>query len=174
MAISRFLSKLAGLLDGSGKVTQSALAANVAGNGPAFSAYMNADQTVANATWTKAQFNAKTFDTANNFNTSTHRFTPTTAGYYQVNFKLSVGANTSTALLAALTKNGSDISRVTCYALTANQLDDWSVVGSALVYMNGSTDYLEVYGYVVSGTPALQGVYPLFSAFEAFLARSAT
>jgi hypothetical protein len=142
-------------------------------NGPAFSAYMGANQTVTSATWTKVQFNTELFDTAGNFNTSTYAFTPTVAGYYQINFLLSFAPNTATALGAELTKNGLAVRRVLQYALTAGQLDDWCVTGSALIYMNGSTDYLDMYGYVVSGSPAFAGIYPFYSAFEAFLARSA-
>lgn len=160
------------LPDSNGTILTTATA-GVPVNGPAFSAYMSSDQSVTSAVWTKAQFNTESFDTASNFNTSTYRFTPTVAGYYQVNFKLNFAVSVATALAASLYKNGLDISRVVFYG-TASQLDDWSAPGSALVYMNGSTDYLEVYGLVVSGSPAFAGVYPLYSAFEAFLARSAT
>ncbi len=142
-------------------------------NGPAFSAHMSANQTVTSATFTKVQFNTEAFDTNANYDTSLYRFTPTVAGYYQVNFKISYVPNTATALGVSLLKNGSDISRVLYYALTANQLDDWAAAGTELVYMNGSTDYLEVFGYVVSGSPTFAAGI-IYSNFSAFLARSAT
>ena len=53
--------------------------------GPTFSAYLNANQNIATSTFTKIALNAELFDTDNNFDTSTYRFTPTVAGYYQIN-----------------------------------------------------------------------------------------
>jgi len=50
-------------------VTQAMLGTNVAGNGPAFSAYLSADQTITSSTFTKVQLNAELFDTNSNFDT---------------------------------------------------------------------------------------------------------
>ena len=60
----------------------------VSGNMPAFSAYGNADQVIANTTYTKVQYNVKSspgFDTNSCYDTSNYRFTPTVAGYYLIN-----------------------------------------------------------------------------------------
>ena len=51
---------------------------------PAFSAYLNTNQSISNATATKVQCNTETFDTNSNYNNATYTFTPTVAGYYQV------------------------------------------------------------------------------------------
>ena len=65
-------------------IPQAALAAGVAGNGPAFSAYQSTQQTgISSATFTKVNFQTEEFDTNSNFASST--FTPTIAGYYQIN-----------------------------------------------------------------------------------------
>ena len=71
-------------------VTQAKLGTNVAGNGPAFYAYRTATQTgIASATFTKIQLNVELFDTNSNYdNVTNYRFTPTVAGYYQVNFSV--------------------------------------------------------------------------------------
>ena len=71
------------ILDGS--VAQVDVAPNVAGNGPAFSAYQSTAQSLPQNVITKIQFQTKEFDTANAFDAVTNfRFQPLVAGYYQV------------------------------------------------------------------------------------------
>ena len=82
MSLARILSKLGALLGSDGKVQQAALAANVAGNGPAFSAYQSTLQSFSSNTVTKVLFQTEEYDTNSNFASS--RFTPTVAGYYQL------------------------------------------------------------------------------------------
>ena len=117
-------------------------------NGPAFSAYQSAAQTLSSATVTKIQLQIEEFDTNSNFDNATnYRFTPTVAGYYQVNMALSVSTTSNTGYLI-LYKNGS----VYKYGLinTANALG-FNTVSSFLVFLNGSTDYIEMYGYLSTG-----------------------
>lgn len=117
---------------------------------PAFSAYLSSTQTPSNLTWTKIQMNAENFDTNNNFDSTTnYRFTPTVAGYYQVNLMLSSFPSTGRALFARIMKNGIAINDGGIYLAStiSTGLDDVSVNQSNIVYMNGSTDYLEFYGY---------------------------
>ena len=130
----------------SGVVEQGDLAANVAGNGPAFSAFANANQNLAASnTLYKISFNAEAFDTNSNFDSS--RFTPTVAGYYQISTMLAMTATSPSNSQAYLFKNG-----VAAKFLGVNGAGA-SIGGSALIYMNGVTDYLEIYGKV-SGTGA--------------------
>jgi hypothetical protein len=170
MAISRFLSRLAGFLDSTGKLTQTGLAANVAGNGPAFSAYPLASQSIASNTWTKLQVNTELFDTNSNYDSTTnYRFTPTVAGYYQVTGAWY--ANTSGGqVVSGVYKNG------VVYQTVASQFFTSGVISSvtALVYLNGSTDYVEFYVYQGQG-PAFSTLAgrPDLNYFQAFLARAA-
>jgi hypothetical protein len=152
-------------------VTQAKLAANVAGNGPAFSAFRTgSEQAITSGVWTKVQLNTENFDTANCFdNTTNYRFTPTSAGYYQVNFAVYASAGTYTGVLAALYKNGVPYLNSSNYATSA-ALDDWSVSGSVLLFMNGSTDYIELYAYLV-GTASIGN--NTYTHMDAYLARSA-
>ena len=137
-----------GLPDAS--VTQSELAAGVAGNGPAFFVRPSAGLTVTLATATKIQLNTEDFDTNSNFDTSTYRFTPTVAGYYQISAGLRGSAvTTNTATTISIYKNGSSY---TSSLSTSTALAQFSTI-SALIFMNGSTDYIEFYGSVTgSGT----------------------
>jgi len=115
----------------------------VSGNMPAFSAYQSTAQTLTSATFTKIVFQTKEFDTANAFDATTnYRFQPLVAGYYQVNGNLSAGVSAS-EIISAIYKNGSIYKSGGAasgpYAYAANV--------SALVYLNGSTDYIEIYGF---------------------------
>lgn len=110
-------------------------------NGPAFSASSSATQTFTSATFTKIPLQTEQFDTANCFdNTTNYRFTPTVAGYYQLNGYLSF-SSAQTFGQITIYKNGSSIGYPT---QTANTSGCWV---NTLLYMNGSTDYVEVYGY---------------------------
>lgn len=138
---------------------------------PAFSAFMSASQTVTTSIWTKANFNTEEFDTGNCYNNSTYDFTPTAAGYYQVNIHFTFGGTAPTGAGMALYKNGSPYKYL---ALLGPSFNNGGISqNSCLVYLNGSTDYISAYGYcAASGTATLSGGVQQ-SSFQAFLARSA-
>jgi len=119
----------------------------VATNAPAFSAYLGSAQSVSVATFTKVSLNVENFDTNSNYDNSTnYRFTPTVAGYYQINACVLVQqtSGTGTIALCQVRKNGTTViqQEITC---TFNS--GLSCCASGLVYLNGSTDYVELYGY---------------------------
>lgn len=78
----------------SGVVTQTMLSTNVAGNGPAFLAYLSADQTVTNSSYTKVNLNTTSYNQGSGFNTSTYGFTPPINGYYLISALLNAGNST--------------------------------------------------------------------------------
>ena len=128
-------------------ITQPELAAGVAGTGPAFSAYLSANQTAPSlGVWTKVAFDAELFDTNSNFTSG--KFTPTVAGYYQVNATVQFAAGSTSLCSVAIYKNGS----VTSQGTTFTPSTVYAFSHSALIYMNGSTDYLELYAYVSNTT----------------------
>ena len=148
-----------------GVVTQAMLSTNVAGNGPAFSAYKNSAQTAFSG-FAKVKLDFEEFDTANCFDSVTnYRFTPNVAGYYQVNGCVT-RAVTNCDLSVNLYKNGALFK----YGNTA-YVSIGSMTGAWLVYMNGSTDYLELYAYMSVSQDLNIG--PNGCYFQAFLARSA-
>lgn len=108
-------------------------------SGPAFSAYQSTLQALSNGT-TKVLYQTEEFDTNNNFDTTLSRFTPTVAGYYQITG--TVQGSTSTYLVMSLLKNGSPFK---------NGYDNSAGVQraaiSALLYLNGTTDYVELQTY---------------------------
>jgi hypothetical protein len=152
------------LLDGA--VTQSKLAANVVGNGPTFGAYQNSSQTLTTGTFTKLQIDTEEFDTANCFNTGNYRFTPNVAGYYQVNATYNL--NASGVTLATIFKNGSSFK----YGPNSTGSNPYGGSVSCLMYMNGTTDYIEFYGYT-NGTGYAVSTGVLNTWFNACLVRAA-
>lgn len=143
-------------------ITQAKLSTNVAGNGPTFSYYQSAAQTLGSTTFTKITFTTSEWDTTSGMYSSS-KFTPTVAGYYQINGSISI--NSATQILISIYKNGSEWKR------GENVQSGTQGVGSALVYCNGSTDFIEIYGYLATGQTLNAGSYLTY--FQALLVRSA-
>lgn len=88
----------------------------------------------------------ETFDTDNCF--ASNKFTPTKSGYYQINAMIQCQSNFNVRADTAIYKNGSAI----IYAGGPQGPDGVaSYEMSMVVYMNGSTDYIELYGYITTG-----------------------
>jgi hypothetical protein len=115
----------------------------VSGNMPAFSAYQSSAQSISGSTNTKIQFQTEVFDTNNNFDpTTNYRFTPTVAGYYQVTAGFSVGG-AAQVQSCKIYKNGST-------AIDGNDASASQSAVTGLLYLNGSTDYIEAYAFSVN------------------------
>ena len=113
----------------------------VSGNMPAFSAYTNANLTATGGVATKVLFQVKEYDTNNNFASST--FTPTVTGYYQLTTQLECAAGAQNYAAVSFYKNGSIYARGTNYPASASAGP--VLIGSCIMYFNGTTDYAEVY-----------------------------
>ena len=155
-----------------GVVTFSQIPANA--SNPAFRVYRSADQTgISDATITKVQFDAEEFDIGGYYDNSTnYRYTPLIAGYY---FFVSVIQVTGTGIdqiTNNLQKNGTAISWNTIMNSDSGAgYSGSSVMNSSLLFMNGSSDYVEshIFVDVSSGTVTVEGVDPYRSHFEGFL-----
>lgn len=143
----------------------------VSGNMPAFSAYKSSNQSITSNTWTKVTFDVEEFDTANCFTSST--FTPNVAGYYQVNGTADMYPSTGTATRSSIRiyKNGGSPYKAGNEVQISNQTE-MSCVVSVLFYMNGTTDYLELYALQTGTSPIVAGTQGL-SYFQAVLVRAA-
>ena len=161
------------LVDGS--VTQAKLGTGVAGNGPAFSAYASASQSITVNTATKVAINTEIFDTNSNFDSTTnYRFTPTIAGYYQINGTVRGTGTAVTAVISNLYKNGASYASGAQLAVT-NPPYALQATFSEVVYLNGSTDYVELYGFVyaTSGATFNYASTDITSRFSGILVRGA-
>jgi hypothetical protein len=132
-------------------VTVPASTATMAIDGPAFFAYKNSgNQSITSATATKVTFDAEVFDTNSNFASS--RFTPTVAGYYQINANVSTSSSGAVSrVIIALYKNGAEYTYFQDLTITSFRYG-----GSTLVYFNGTTDYVEVYVYISGASIVLE------------------
>jgi len=141
--------------------------------GPAFRAYLSATQSIPHATFTKLQLDTEVFDTNSNYDNATnYRFTPTIAGYYFVAMTTYIANLAANEIaIAAIYKNGSEIHRGTQVVnalLAGNQS-----AASTLLYMNGSTDYIEFYVYHSHGSSRNANGIERHNNATAFLARAA-
>jgi hypothetical protein len=142
---------------------------------PAFAAYPSAASTnISSSTWTKVTLDTELYDTNSNFASS--RFTPTVAGYYQINFTASTGTSAGNAYWhgGAIYKNGSAYAQA-FPVFPAGNIQSYTNSIVQLISMNGSTDYLEFYVnvYVASGTPSYGGGATTGTLVSGFLARTA-
>jgi len=119
----------------------------VSGNMPAFSAWASGSASISSNTWTKIALDTETFDTNNCFDSTTnYRFTPTVAGYYQINGRAGISGTTGvTTCYLAIYRN----------AVRYKRGSDAGIAGTSnisdIVYFNGSTDYVELYIYQYNG-----------------------
>jgi len=142
---------------------------DAAGASPAFAAYNNSGTTMSNGAYVKVTFDTKYFDTNTNYSTANSRFTPTVAGYYQINASFVYLGTFVTQVVLGLYKNGSLLTYSNHFGTTANNAS--SINLSTILQANGSTDYFEIYCYMTgTGTLSVQGGQQSF--FNAAMIRS--
>lgn len=113
---------------------------------PTFRAYQNATVSVPTATYTKLPFNTENWDSNDNYDHLTnYRFTPQCPGYYQVQATANYASFGGNGFIS-IYKNGSEWARGIA---TANDLSSGV---SDVVYLNGSTDYIEIYMFQSTGS----------------------
>jgi hypothetical protein len=154
--------------------------AGVPVNGPAFIAVKTSAQSVSSYTSTKLAFETELYDTSACFNNTgstvggipAYAFLPNVAGYYQVNGTVVVATSTAGNLaICQIYKNGAQYISGTSGATGNSFFINANV--AALVYMNGTTDYLELYVYT-SFAAALAVDTAARNQFSAAMVRSAT
>lgn len=122
----------------------------VSGNMPAFKVYGGGTQVVSNGTNTKIQLTTKVFDTASAFdNVTNYRFQPTVAGYYQISGNVGFAqTSNNVAFYCNIFKNGNGYATATSVSTTSTYM---ICSANALIYLNGSTDYVELYAQQQTG-----------------------
>ena len=144
-----------------GTITNSAGSGNIAigsgvtllSNVPAFEASLSADQTgLTDAADVKLQADTEVFDTDSCYDNSTNfRFTPTVSGKYFVYSNIiarATAGNDTVWTNNQIFKNGSLYKVVRTRPSGGNNANDLAVYVSAVIDMNGTTDYVEIYGNV--------------------------
>ena len=128
---------------------------------PIFSAYSNTSQTLAAFVYTKIQMNIENTDSNGWYDTSNYRFTPQIGGWYFIAGVVRTG--TRNRNLTTIYKNGS----AWTYGNDVNDAGGGNNSSniSTLVYLNGSTDYVELYLYTSNTSPIDAGNATQWSGF---------
>lgn len=122
-------------------------------SGSTFSARSAGGQTATNNNWIKVQCNnvsSPGWNVDGYYNTTLYRFLPLRAGYYSVNWECVIAStgNNISNIQAAIYKNGSSYRSVNH---DFGGTFSGSAQVSALVPLNGTTDYIEPWGNVGIG-----------------------
>ena len=158
--------------DGAGDLTvqQNGVTVNKITAAPLFHATSGA-LTFANSTWTKIPFAGKVLDTNNNYDATTnYRFTPTVAGYYWIKAQYFLGTSVG-RIACSIYKNNGDVCQT--LVLGSNTNGGISVVTQGLISLNGTTDYVEAFGYQESGGTAAMNINGGLTMFSGYMVRAA-
>lgn len=157
---------------GTNTLTLPAHTGTVMVDGPAFAATRPSDQNVTAGVWTKVVFDSEIFDTDSCYDNATnYRFTPTVAGYYQINLEiLFASSGSSGAHGVSIRKNGSVV--LDAYRYAGGTATGASTGTTAIAYCNGSTDYIEAYA-LYTGTSPQFDASSVQNHFSAVLVRAA-
>ena len=151
-------------LNVAGTITNSGTATGFGGtNTPAFEAYLGSNTGfLTNNSYVKVQCNTEVYDTDSAYDNSTnYRFTPQTAGKYYVYGAVGTNSNGDDRLrnsYATIYKNGSQYRDAT-FNHSGNPGRTDTVFVSAILDMNGSSDYVELYGAVNDNSGSNQGYF---------------
>ena len=127
---------------------------------PAFEAHSDSNQSLTDNTYAKVALQTEVLDTNSNFDSSSnYRFTPTVAGKYYIEGQARGSGSTNDTLrnvYAAIYKNGS-IYKESRINFQPNEIELCVIQVSAIIDMNGSSDYVELYAAVdiTSGSASL-------------------
>jgi len=123
---------------------EAAAAAGISDLSPYFAAKTNGAQAIVKGTQTIVNFNVEIVDSDSEYNNSTYKFTPQTAGDYAIYVVLKwASSDTVGEKHTCIELNGS----VEVSAGTTNKGKEDSQAVSSVITMNGSSDYLQVSVY---------------------------
>ena len=122
------------------------------GGTPYFSARGTGTPTPASATTTKAQYATELFDSDGCYDTTTYRFTPTTAGYYHLGASTLPYKATNDLTFAQIIifKNGTSGTQINTTSMQRYDNSSAFIYAMGLFisgfgYANGTTDYFEIF-----------------------------
>ena len=143
-------------------------------SGPLFSVWDASAQSIVSGSQVQAIFNSVEYDTNSNYSTATSRFTPTVAGYYQINSTVridgTIGNGTGECMIVVC-KNGSEYKRGWNSTGSAFATSFWSMSVTAVVYCNGSSDYITINVQQESGLTLNTTAGATVTYFQGYLAR---
>jgi len=133
---------------------------------PAFSAYLSgSQQNITSSVTTVLQANSKEYDTAGCYNNTSSSatlngisvpawsFAPNIAGYYQVNMEINGNCTSGSFAFFTIYKNGSEFKRGFVANYSSGNFSQICGGTSALIYLNGTSDYITAYGAITGTSP---------------------
>jgi hypothetical protein len=142
---------------------------------PIFSVTRSGAYSAATGVNTRVPYNVVDFDTNSGWNNTSYQYKPSVAGYYHFTWGVLIDvatAGNTGEFFSAIYKNGAihiwgcDIAAATNHYSFSN--------GSCIIYLNGSTDYVEIYMYQYTGAAVnmepSNGAFPM--RFTGYMLRS--
>jgi hypothetical protein len=128
-------------------------------DGPSFSARASSNQTAASGVAERVDFQTEVFDNGGCFNNTgatvsgipPYAFMPDVEGDYQVNAVVRAQGTTMTIINPFIYKNGAEFSQGNFWRGSTSNVSTASI--SEVVYLNGSTDYIEIWGDITATSP---------------------
>jgi hypothetical protein len=125
---------------------------------------------------TKLQYDNEVFDTDACYDNSTYRFTPNKSGYYLISAAAVIyrqGGGATGSYILRVYKNGSNFKDHVTNNGGTQVLPN--PAGNTIVFLNGTTDYIEIFGYGDGGGSTQTsdgGTAATISVFQASYLRS--
>lgn len=119
---------------------------------PIFKAHSSGAQTPTVNVTTKVSLQTEDIDTHSFFDNATnYRFTPQIKGYYSITGWIEYDNSTTNSMkVADIFLNGAAVDYTSSYAV--NTLANNTVTSNVVVFLNGSSDYIELFGIITAGT----------------------
>ncbi len=133
---------------------------------PVFYVYQAVAQTLSSGGPSKVSLDTTSFDNYGYWHADSRKYIPLIPGYYQVSCGVGSGTNsTSGGIIAAIYKNGLWYTQGNL--ATGNSVNTPCSTASTIMYLNGSSDYLELYYYGPGSSFGSPASYP--GASQTFL-----
>jgi hypothetical protein len=124
--------------------------------GPILAVHNTATQSIGSGVTAQRTFGSVDEDSGGYFASNT--YTPLVAGWYYVTYMDSIVANGSaTSFSLMIYKNGSSYATTSTFGTAVDEGDPIGLVASTIVFLNGSTDYIQFYIGIGSGGGTAQG-----------------
>ena len=138
-------------------------------NGPYFYAFRSGNQTgISSNTWTTVIHNSEIVDSEGSYDSSTGKWTPSVAGYYQINTMLTAipDADVTQLMIAIKSSSHGDPRYANFLKLGSANINRFSGAVSGIVYSNGSQT-IETRVYIVGQNGSVHGEYQ-YTSFSGY------
>jgi hypothetical protein len=125
---------------------------------PVFKIYLATQQAITSATHTKVSFDTLIVDSHSGWDSTNKRYVGKRSGWYRFGWHLYCGVSTTvTSGFSSASVNGTAATPTNVVGLGNSFGNDGICLtsGNALLFLNGTTDYFELYAYITATTPLI-------------------